>query len=68
MKNNIENSSARIWTKSQLKETLRQARVAGLEITEGPLLVEIFHDQKCILRAANVGDNQLVRIDKSYFK
>lgn len=62
----IKNPIARIWTRSELKQTVKQAKEQGYRVQKGEM-TEIFHNDKCVLRSLTSGTKEIVRMDKTFF-
>ena len=70
-RNDINNSTSRIWTKAELKITTDQATKAGLEVYINPDTTGIVNPENndLVLKAlAGPNDTMLVRFDQSYFE
>ena len=68
MVNDIKNSVARIWTPTQLRETVKQAKATGYTVTKDEEMTTITHPNgDTILRALKLR-TILVRLDSSYFE
>lgn len=67
---NISNSTARFWKKSQLNQTVKQAKERGFIVYKEGDTTEIIDPTTTdvILRSMFTGKMELVRIDQSYFK
>jgi hypothetical protein len=65
----IKNSTSKVWTKAELKETCKQAKEAKLSIKKDGDMTEITDPATglVVLRALNYGAAQIVRYDQSYF-
>ena len=71
-RNDIKNSTARIWTKTELKETKKQCKANGFEVSKvgdfGAVTVVDPSTNNLVLKAMDgPGGRMMVRIDKSYF-
>jgi hypothetical protein len=68
-KKDIENSTARIWTKAEMKVTVKQAKANGFSVTKGDSTLTIIdtYKGKKLLSAILMRNTWLVRIDRSYF-
>jgi hypothetical protein len=69
MANDINNSTARIWTKSEMRESLKQAKAYHFEITKGDSTLTIVepNTKDTVLSGILMNNRWLVRIDQSYF-
>jgi hypothetical protein len=70
MSNKINNPSARFWTRTQLKQTVKEAKTAGLQVHQEQDMTTITdpgNQDRLVLRSLNNGRNEMVRLDKSYF-
>ena len=71
-RNDIKNSTSRFWTKAELKETKKQAKANGFEVSKigfaGTVTIVNPHTNDLVLKAME-GPNgmMIVRIDQSYF-
>ena len=65
----VKNSTSRIWTKAEMKVTLTQAKANGFTVTKEDLTVEVVNpaNNDLILKSVIMNDRHLVRIDRSYF-
>ena len=67
----IKNSKARVWTKSELRVTIDQAKAEGMEITQSDEMTEI-QDRRTgdiVLRSLRTAPNmELVRFNSQYFE
>ena len=66
----INNVRVHVWTKSELKETVKQCKEAGFEVKkEGLEMVSIYDGEYCFL-VGLIGFPQgyaTIRLDASYF-
>ncbi len=72
-RNDIKNSTVRIWTKTQLKETKAACKANGFEVSKigfgGSVTVKDLETDNLVLKAMEgPGGKMLVRIDQSYFE
>jgi len=70
-RNDIKNSTARIWTKAQLKETLAQCKANGFVVTKEPYgTTEVINPENndLVLKSLPIRNMMAVRIDQSYFE
>ena len=71
-RNDIKNSTSRFWTKAELKETKKQAKANGFEVSKigfgGTVTIVNPENNDLVLKALE-GPNgmMIVRIDQSYF-
>jgi hypothetical protein len=63
----IKNSSARIWTKEQLKYTLSECKENNFTIQKDDFLTTVYDNETIVLTSAIFNNRCLVRINNSYF-
>jgi len=70
MRQRIENSVSRIWTRAELNVTVRQARENGFRVTRDEDMTEIrdILNNRIVLRALYNGQVEIVRFDETYFE
>ena len=67
----INNSTTRIWTNADLKETVKQCKAAGFVVTRPSDMLQINDPSTgaVVLRSLPYQSNvNMVRIDQSYFE
>jgi hypothetical protein len=66
----INNAIARIWTKSDLKQTIKQAQEGGYLVNQEEDFTEITNPQtgEVVLRSLYTGGQEIVRLDSTYFE
>jgi hypothetical protein len=66
----IKNPVARMWTKTELNQTVKQSRAAGLEVERDGDTTKITdpNNGNIVLMSLYTGRLEMVRIDKSYFE
>jgi hypothetical protein len=66
----VKNSVSRIWTRTELRETKKEASAVGYQVTETDGLTEILDPEKdeIVLRSMNTGRTELVRLNTFYFE
>ena len=67
--NDIQYSTARIWTNEQLAKTVKQCKQQGFIVTKHDGMTTIVNPDadEVVLRSLKSGSGQLVRIDQGYF-
>ena len=60
--------SARVWTKQECKQTLKECKNAGLQIKSTDGMIEVFNQKDLVVSWVNGANNNLVRVDLNYFK
>jgi hypothetical protein len=71
-RNDVNNSTARIWTKEQLRETKKQAKANGFEVSKigfgGTVTVVDPESNDLVLKAVEgIKGTMFVRLDQNYF-
>lgn len=66
----VKNSTSKIWTRSELKFTRKEAESVGYQVTDINGGTEILDPAKdeIILRALEVNNHILVRLNTAYFE
>ena len=72
-RNDIKNSTTRFWTKAELKETKKQAKEGGFEVSKvgfsGTVTIINPENNDLVLKAMEgPGGMMMVRFDQSYFE
>ena len=66
----IKNPIARVWTRSDLKQTIKQAQNGGYLVNQEEDLTEITNPEsgEVVLRSLFTGGMEIVRLNSTYFE